>query len=179
MKPSFHPWLGVAILVSAAATAYTGRGYVLIGVMLLWPLFDRHWQIPVFPRKAENHLSWAILAIMTSLFLFWKPEQASFAAITLTTAAIPEEWFFRAYLMTCLGRDWRANVVASAIFSLLHGLTVDWTTALLVFAPSLFYGWLYQRTRDLLLLILVHGLSNLVFALFIAGPLTAWLGYLR
>lgn len=179
MKPSFNPWLGVATLVGAAATAYTGRSYVLIGIMLLWPLFDKRWQLPSFPRKAENYLAWAVLTITASSLLFWKPEETSFAAITLTTAAIPEEWFFRAYLMTCLGRDWRANAVASVIFSLLHGLTVGWTTGLLVFAPSLFYGWLYQRTRDLPLLILLHGLSNLVFALFIAGPLTAWLGYFR
>jgi membrane protease YdiL (CAAX protease family) len=176
MKPSFHPWLGAAMLAGAAAAIYPGRNYVLIAIMLLWPVFDRRWQPPPFPRNAANYLSWIMLVVVASALLLWQPEQTAFADTTLITAALPEEWFFRAYLMTCLGRGWRANAVASAIFSLLHGLTVGWTTALLVFAPSLFYGWLYQRTRDLPLLILVHGLSNLVFALFIAGPLTAWLG---
>lgn len=92
-----------------------------------------------------------------------------FALATLLMAAVPEEWFFRAYFMVRVGRGWSANLTSSLLFSLLHWLTHDWLVALLVFVPSLFYGWLYQRTRDLLLLILVHALSNLIFVLFLAG----------
>ena len=86
---------------------------------------------------------------------------------TLLLAALPEEWFFRAYFMTRLGGDLRANLVTSVVFSLLHGLTWGWVTALLVFIPSLFYGWLYQKTRDLVLLVIVHTLSNLVYVMFL------------
>lgn len=77
-----------------------------------------------------------------------------------------------------LGAGWRANAMASLLFSLLHGLTRDWATALLVFVPSLFYGWLYQRSRDLPLLVLAHTMSNLVFVLFLVQPMTTWLGNL-
>jgi membrane protease YdiL (CAAX protease family) len=72
-----------------------------------------------------------------------------FALATLFLAALPEEWYFRAYFMTRLGNGLQANVVASILFSLMHGLTRGWTTAALVLLPSLLYGWLYQRTRDL------------------------------
>jgi membrane protease YdiL (CAAX protease family) len=100
--------------------------------------------------------------------LLWQPQHAGFALATLLLAALPEEWFFRAYFMVRLGNGWRANLIATVLFCLLHGLTQHWTTALLVFVPSLFYSWLYQRTRDLPLLILVHGLSNLVFVMFLS-----------
>jgi len=36
-----------------------------------------------------------------------------------------------------------------------------------VLGPSLVYGWLYQRTRDLPLIVLLHTLSNLVFVMFL------------
>jgi membrane protease YdiL (CAAX protease family) len=107
------------------------------------------------------------LVLAGAVMLLWQPQHAGFALATLLLAALPEEWFFRAYFMVRLGTGWRANLIASVLFCLLHGLTRDWTTALLVFVPSLFYGWLYQRTRDLPLLILIHGLSNLFFATFL------------
>lgn len=90
-------------------------------------------------------------------------------------AALPEEWFFRAYFMSRVGNGLRANMIASMLFSGLHGLTRGWGAALLVFMPSLFYGWLYQRTRDLPLLVLVHALSNLVYTLFLARIVATWL----
>lgn len=94
-----------------------------------------------------------------------------FALSTLLMAAIPEEWFFRAYFMARIGQGWRANLAASLLFSLLHGLTQGWPAAIRVFAPSLFYGWLYQRTGDLILLVLMHALSNLLFVMFLTGYL--------
>jgi membrane protease YdiL (CAAX protease family) len=69
--------------------------------------------------------------------------------------------------MARLGMVWHANLVSSLLFSLVHGLTWGWMTALLVFVPSLFYGWLYRKTRDLVLLVGVHALSNLVYVMFL------------
>lgn len=71
------------------------------------------------------------------------------------------------------------TLFSSLLFSLLHGLTRGWTAATLVFPPSLFYGWLYQRTRDLPLLALVHTLSNLVYVLFLARLMATWAPDLR
>ena len=99
-----------------------------------------------------------------------------FALTALLLAALPEEWFFRAYFMMRVGGDIRANLVTSVVFSLLHGLTWGWVTALLVFVPSLFYGWLYRKTRDLVLLVLAHLLSNLVYVMFLREQLAKVLG---
>jgi hypothetical protein len=81
--------------------------------------------------------------------------------------------------MTRLGKGIRANAIASVLFSLMHGLTRGPMAAVLVFLPSLFYGWLYQRTRDLPLLVLAHALSNLVYALFLAKFVATWTPDLR
>jgi len=81
--------------------------------------------------------------------------------------------------MTRLGGGTRANVLSSLLFSTLHGLTHGWVIAVLVFAPSLLYGWLYQRTRDVILLALVHAVSNLVYVMFLAGLVASFTGNLR
>ena len=136
--------------------------------MLFLPLADRRWLLPVVPLSPRHVIAWACLMRAGSGMLLWQPQYLGFALSTLLFAALPEEWFFRAYFMTRLGEGWRANLIASLFFAIMHGFSRDWITAALVFIPSLFYGWLYQRTRDLPLLILVHGLSNLIYVLFVA-----------
>jgi hypothetical protein len=207
------PWISGVVLAGGAIFSYPGRHYVLVGLMLFLPLFDRGWRIPALPRSRFHHLIWAGLLIAGIALLAWQPSEIPFAFSTLLMAAIPEEWFFRAYFMTrlqtaCLEHVarmersgtrgtvtppgfhfitsglhaltlWFPNVAASLLFSLMHGLTRGWTAAVLVFVPSLFYGWLYQRTRDLPLLVLVHSLSNLVYVLFLAGYVATWVPDLR
>lgn len=173
------PWLSGAVLAGSAVFLYPGRDYVLVGAMLFLPLLDRSWRVPALPRSRSHYLAWGGLLLAGALLLVWWPVHTPFALATLLTAAIPEEWFFRSYFMTRIGPGWRANLATSALFSLLHSLTHDWTTALLVFLPSLFYGWLYQRTRDLPLLVLVHALSNLVYVMFLVDFLAARVPILR
>ena len=175
----YLPWINGAALAGSAVFFWPGRDYVLVGLMLFLPLLDRGWRIPSLPRSRSHYLAWGGLLFAGAVLLAWQPSAAPFALATLLTAAIPEEWFFRAYFMTRIGQGWRANLVTSALFSLLHGLTHDWATALLVFLPSLFYGWLYQRTRDLPLVVLAHALSNLVFVMFLAEFAATWLPILR
>jgi membrane protease YdiL (CAAX protease family) len=175
----YFPWLCGGALIGAAVFRYPGRDHVLVGMMLFLPLLDRHWRIPPLPRSRSHHLAWAGLFLSGIALLAWRPSEIPFAIFTLVMAALPEEWFFRAYFMTRLGKGIRANVIASVLFSLMHGLTRGWAVALLVLAPSLFYGWLYQRLRDLPLLVLIHALSNLVYALFLAGFVATWVPDLR
>ena len=209
MKRHRH-WISGAVLAGGAVFSYPGRDYVLVGLMLFLPLFDRGWKIPALSRSQHHHLIWAGLLISGIALLAWRPSEIPFALSTLLMAAIPEEWFFRAYFMTrlqtaCLEHVariersgtretitppgfhfipsglhaltlWFPNVAASLLFSLMHGLTRGWIAAGLVFVPSLFYGWLYQRTRDLPLLVLVHALSNLVFVIFFTHFLAVFIG---
>ena len=170
-----HPWLSGAVLTGCAAFSYPGRDYVLIGLMLFLPLFDRAWSAPRLPRTRSHYLAWGALLLAIAGLLGWRSSFAAFTLAAILTSALPEEWYFRAYFMGRLGTGWRAIAVTSLLFSLLHGLTRDWATAILVFVPSLFYGWLYQRSRDFPLLVLTHTLSNLAFVLFLAQPVAAWL----
>jgi membrane protease YdiL (CAAX protease family) len=141
-------------------------------LLLFLPLLDRHWTLPVLSRSRKNHLAWTGLLAAAAALLAWQPRHAEFALTTLLMAALPEEWFFRVYFMGRLGLDRRANLASSMLFSLMHGLTWGWVTALLVFVPSLFYGWLYLKTRDLILIVLAHALSNLLYVMFLSRYLT-------
>ncbi|MHB8533827.1 MAG: CPBP family intramembrane glutamic endopeptidase [Sulfuricaulis sp.] len=165
--PKVFPWINGVVLAGGAVFSYPGRDYVLIGLMLFLPLVDDRWVLPRTSWNTRHLIAWICLALTGAGLLLWQPQYLGFALSTLLLAALPEEWFFRAYFMARLGGGWRANLIASLLFSLLHGLNRDWTTALMVFPASLLYGWLYQRTRDLPLLVLVHALSNLVFILYL------------
>ncbi len=143
--------------------------------MLFLPLADQHWRPPALRPPRRHVLGWLAVVLPAAALLAWRPSYADYTAAVLLTAAVPEEWYFRAYFMTRMGRGWRANLVASLLFGFMHGLTWGWMAAVLVFIPSLFYGWLYQRSRDLVLLVLVHGLSNLVFMMFLFHPVNSWL----
>ena len=169
------PLLSGSVLMGCAVFSFPGRDYVLVGLMLFLPLLDRGWRPPAIPKRSADLMVMASLAVAATALLAWRPQAMPYALSTLLLAALPEEWFFRAYFMPRLGSGWGANVVASLLFSLLHGLARSWETALLVLGPSLFYGWLYQRTRNLPLLVLTHALSNLVFALFFAPFVQRWI----
>ena len=92
--------------------------------------------------------------------------------MTIFFVAFPEEWFFRGYLLTRLQtikpeQKLVANIISSLIFSLLHAMTRGMSIAIEVFVPSLLFGWFYQKTNDLLLCILLHTISNIVFVLYL------------
>ena len=143
--------------------------------MLFLPLADQRWTPPVLTWKPHHIITWGCLLLISGGMLLWQPQYLNFALSTLLLAAVPEEWFFRGYFMARMGGGWKGNLIASLLFSLLHGLTRGCYTALLVFTPSIFYGWLYQRTRDLPSLILLHTLSNILYAIFIASLLIQWI----
>lgn len=176
LNSRFTPWIGGAALTGSAIFFSTTAlsGYLQTALLLFWPLLDRRWNVPAIHFRATNLAAWAVLILAMGGLVTWQPSQLGFAITALLFTALPEEWFFRAYFMTRLGSGWRANLVTSLVFSLLHGLVWGLTTAALVFVPSLVYGWLYQRTRDIVLLILLHALSNLIFVLFLADYLAAW-----
>lgn len=174
------PWISGALLVGCAIVVpEPQRSAALLVVMLFYPLIDRQWRPPAMPNALWHKLSWlAVLALVAAL-LAWRPAALHLFITTLLLAALPEEWYFRAYFMARLGMGWRANLLASLLFAALHGLSHDWLTAALVFLPSLAYGWLYQRTRDLPLVVLTHAVSNLIYMLGFGAWLHAWLALLR
>ncbi len=164
-----HPhWLAIVTLLAAGLWAAARESYLLVTLMLLLPLLDSGWRPPGLPKGRRQWAPVAPLLLAGTALLIWRPDQLGFAAATLLTAALPEEWFFRAYLMPRIGRGLGANLLTSLLFSLLHGLTRGPIIGLQVFLPSVFFGWCYQRSGNLTLVVLVHALSNLVFVLFLA-----------
>lgn len=174
------PWVGGALLAACAIVVpESQRSVVLVTVMLFCPLFDRQWRLPAMPSERWHKWSWLAVLTLTVALLAWRPAALQLFIASLLLAALPEEWFFRAYFMVRLGTGWRANLFVSVVFAALHGLTHDWMTAALVFLPSLAYGWLYQRTRDLTLVVLMHALSNLIYMLGFGVWLHVWLALPR
>ena len=63
-----------------------------------------------------------------------------------------------------------ANLLTSLLFMLLHWLTRDGYSALLVFLPSLYLGLVRDRTSSIVMCILIHILWNLGWYIFVFMP---------
>ena len=198
-------FLNGAILTVCAVFIYDARAFVLTGLMLFLPLFDmqwqhrdRHWRLP-FSRMLREQTSapgergarnrsqlvlWLLLTFLTLALIMFNPQHANTALIILLLTALPEEWFFRAYVQTRTERliidnttnisphkiMWLANITTSGFFALTH-LPTQGVAGLWVLLPSLLFGWLYQAYRDLPLVILLHTLSNLFFIIYLRDML--------
>jgi membrane protease YdiL (CAAX protease family) len=91
--------------------------------------------------------------------------------------AIPEETFFRGYLLRRFARLWpsagserflhisAANLASSAIFALAHFAIGFHPARLAVFFPSLLFGRLAERTGGIAASVTLHVLSNLMMQL--------------
>ena len=102
-------------------------------------------------------------------------------AIQLILVAFPEEYFFRGYLQGRLDErfapKWRILgaqlgpgwILASLAFALLHPILIPGVHRLLVFFPSLHFGWLRARTGSIGAAVLVHAFSNILLA--VAGQM--------
>lgn len=167
MTARIMPWLGGAIL-TGCAVFFSGatQRLLLIVVMLFWPLVDRRWTRPATPRGIFHILAWAAIVAGASVLLATHPAKIDYAWRTLLFAALPEEFFFRSYFMGRVGSGGRANVMTSAVFATLHVLARSSISGILVFLPSLFYGYMFQRSRDLPLVVLLHAISNLIYILW-------------
>ena len=101
------------------------------------------------------------------------PEFLTSALNQLVVVAIPEELFFRGYLMGRLEERWpparrlfgapigRALVVSSLLFALGHVVVVPNPQRLAVFFPALVFGWMRARTGSIVPGAAFHALCNL------------------
>jgi membrane protease YdiL (CAAX protease family) len=103
------------------------------------------------------------------------PERFALTALNqLVVVAIPEEIFFRGYLLVRLERVWRptrrlwgapvgeALLVSSALFALGHLVVVPSPQRLAVFFPALVFGWMRGRTGSIAAGATFHALCNVV-----------------
>jgi membrane protease YdiL (CAAX protease family) len=84
-------------------------------------------------------------------------------------AGIGEEWFFRGFVPTALGR-WvgigTAWIIASGVFGLLHALTP--TYALLAALAGVYFACLWQITGNLLTPIVAHALYDWLALIYLS-----------
>jgi len=105
---------------------------------------------------------------------FELPESfALLAAVQLVVIAVPEELFFRGYLMGRLEERWpssrrvagalvgRALVVSSLLFAVGHVLVDFNPQRFSVFFPALVFGWMRARTGSIAAGAAYHALCNL------------------
>jgi len=102
------------------------------------------------------------------------PGFALLALSQLVVVAIPEELFFRGYLMERLEHVWPptrrlfgapvglALVASSALFALGHLLVIPNPQRLAVFFPALVFGWMRARTGSIAAGATFHALCNIV-----------------
>lgn len=95
------------------------------------------------------------------------------ALTQVLVVALPEEIFFRGYLMSRLEERWPSRrrlwgapvgwslLVSSALFGLGHFLVDFQPGRMAVFFPALVFGWMRQRTGSLAPATLFHALCNL------------------
>jgi membrane protease YdiL (CAAX protease family) len=91
----------------------------------------------------------------------------------LVVVAIPEELFFRGYLMARLEKRWRptrtllgapvgmALVLSAALFAVGHVVVVPNPQRLAVFFPGLVFGWMRARTGSIAAGACFHAMCNL------------------
>jgi membrane protease YdiL (CAAX protease family) len=101
------------------------------------------------------------------------PDFLLLALSQVVVVAIPEELFFRGYLMGRLEERWpsgwrllgapvgRALLASSALFALGHVLVDFDVQRLTVFFPALVFGWMRARTGNIAAGALFHALCNL------------------
>jgi membrane protease YdiL (CAAX protease family) len=101
------------------------------------------------------------------------PQFALLAFSQLVVVAIPEELFFRGYLLERLEQVWPptrrwlgapvglALLVCSALFALGHVLVVPNPQRLAVFFPALLFGWMRARTGSIAAGATFHALCNI------------------
>ena len=174
-KNNLLPFLFGAILTACAVFIYPHRSFVLTALMLFLPLFDKQWQL-----ASTNIIKYRLIILSLCCVAIWvlvgvNTDYAGVVLMTLFTAALPEEWFFRSYFMMRIERlglrPYQANIFTSLFFTLLH-LPTQGLFGLSVFIPSLIYGYIYQCSRDIVLLVLLHAISNIVFFVYIQDMLT-------
>lgn len=86
--------------------------------------------------------------------------------------AVSEELFFRGYLLSRIRRllnhpkaDWIAIMLSAACFAAAHIVVQGRLLSGMTFVPGCILGWMFLRTRSLLVPIAFHGLANIFYCL--------------
>jgi len=99
-------------------------------------------------------------SILIPLLIVFPPDPSQGVWIlNQLSVAVAEEVFFRGYLMQSLG-----NIRTSLLFSLAHLINFPTLNSLLVFFPSLLFGFAYRRSGSILAPVLLHFSANVIYS---------------
>jgi membrane protease YdiL (CAAX protease family) len=136
------------------------------------------WLVVLVPFVVGFRVYWHV---RHDFHLRWPPALADETLGQLLVIALPEEAFYRGYLMTALDDAWGTpwNIagakvgaglwVSSALFAVGHLLTEPDPRRLAVFFPALLFGWLRARTGGIGAPMLFHALCNVLAELVTRG----------
>ena len=102
-------------------------------------------------------------------------------AYQFTHVALPEEVFFRGYVLTGLAQwgrqslcltgsasQYGAIIISSVIFALFHMVVQQSGFGLLTFFPGLILGVLFVKTHSLVIPVMFHAMANVGYALIVS-----------
>lgn len=167
LKKYLYPYILYVVVALSAVFGMNSWVWLLPILFLLLPFIDSSWKVPAIQRQKYLRIIWLILVLSILLLLLQHPEALDLFIVMVLLAALPEEWFFRAYLQARLGNNNAAVFIVSVLFSFMHFIAHDTMVVLLVFIPSLFFGWMYRKTNDLVLVVILHALSNLFYYIYL------------
>lgn len=159
-----------AVITGCAFFDFSYHNTLFIALLFFLPLLDKQWALNCFNVFNGRVYLWGgVICCFIALLLLNEGYELIALNIILFTA-LPEEWFFRGYFLQRLelfsNKMWLTNGISSIFFAILHVPAQGWS-GLLVFVPSLLFGWLYQLYRDLVLVILLHALFNVIYLLYL------------
>ncbi len=152
---------------------------VLAWVAPSWLALERRKKDPLHAlalgTRPRDPISWAVALATLPLYAIgfvlrsgsaWKAPAFDGWSVSrhLFFAALPEELFFRGAFQPSLPvkKPWVAIIITSAVFALAHFAFERNPERLLVFFPSLVFGWLRVRTGSVVPGIVFHALCNVV-----------------
>lgn len=133
---------------------------VTLLIIFLYPIFN----IPVFFKNISDDVILVSTITVYSLEIYQEPF-ANFYIIIKTILIFPilEEIVFRGIILTKIKEKqnkYLAIIVSSLLFAIYHA---DPTHSIITFFAGLIYGYIYTKTGNLSIIILIHFLNNLAF----------------
>lgn len=171
---------GAILLACAVLIIDDNRKLVLTALLLFLPLLDHNYrQIRYAAINKSSLINWSfIISIMLVVCIsdttYSITEQSTLLISIALFTALPEEWFFRRYFQDAIqntlksGRRFNtqpqllSNLITSTLFTMLH-LPIQGAAGMAVFIPSLILGYIYQKKKDLIFVILIHSLFNIIY----------------
>jgi membrane protease YdiL (CAAX protease family) len=138
----------------AVLPALAGSAFII--PLIGWVAILADWLMKKY--HIEHPMKHDLLKIMDEAPGVLRQVLIAFSAVVI--APLFEEFLFRGHLQTLLSRvtqlPWVAVVVTSMVFALAH----PWFTWIPIFVLSICLGYLYERTGNLWVSVLVHAMFN-------------------